>query len=506
MSRMQPIIIALVASLAAQGAASQEVVVPSTPVADGIRRARGIIERAVAAAGGVEALRGIRTIRRESRVVQSDPNQGMRPIPEEIARPPVLDTVRLVEIADHAAGRFARLTSGTIFGGQPFATRVAISGSSGFIAQDTVRTIVEMSAAGVPGQIEAIRGAWPETILLSALGRPEALRWVGEKRTPSGLMSEIVFADRDGEVVTLEFEQATGLLRAIVTAGTGASRGDQEVRRELWDWRTFPGGVRLPVRQALRRNGVRYTETFVDQLVLNEPVEDQFFARPSDYAPDVRPRREPVRLADGVFVIEGSHSSLLVVFDEFAVVVEPAGSEALTTRTLAAADSLAPGKPIRFVVATHFHGDHLAGVRGFVARGATVLTTPHGAEGVRQVIAAPRRIRPDSLARIALKPSIESVTGRREISDGSQRIELIPAGPSPHVEQIFLVHVPAAGVLYVPDLLDLPAPGVGMAGADTEHLLRLIESRAMDVRIIVPTHGRQGTMDDLRAAVARRSK
>ena len=61
-----------------------------------------------------------------------------------------------------------------------------------------------------------------------------------------------------------------------------------------------------------------------------------------------------------------------------------------------------PGKPIRYVAITHHHGDHIGGLRSFIAEGATVITTRGNREVVETMATAPQN---DRLSKIRANPS-----------------------------------------------------------------------------------------------------
>ena len=85
------------------------------------------------------------------------------------------------------------------------------------------------------------------------------------------------------------------------------------------------------------------------------------------------------QLADGVFVIQNvagqNQNTLAIAFKDYIVAVEAPGSSAGADEVIKRIKDAIPGKPIRYVAMTHHHGDHIGGLRSFIAEGATVVTT-----------------------------------------------------------------------------------------------------------------------------------
>jgi hypothetical protein len=83
--------------------------------------------------------------------------------------------------------------------------------------------------------------------------------------------------------------------------------------------------------------------------------------------------------------------------------------------------------------------------------------------------------------------------------------EVYEVGPNPHAEQMLVIYLPREGLLFEGGMLDLDV-AVGqptVSGGDTRALLHWIDRQRLNVKIIVPVHGRVGNIGDLRAAVAR---
>ena len=65
---------------------------------------------------------------------------------------------------------------------------------------------------------------------------------------------------------------------------------------------------------------------------------------------------------------------------------------------LAQAQEVIPGKPIRYVVTSHHHWDHLGGIRAAIDEGATIVTHASNREFLQRVAKTPHTITPDRLA------------------------------------------------------------------------------------------------------------
>ena len=211
------------------------------------------------------------------------------------------------------------------------------------------------------------------------------------------------------------------------------------------------------------------------------------------------------KLADDVYLLGGSsHNSLLVTFADHSLLVEAPQSEDRTQALIAKIKEIAPGKPVRDVVVTHYHFDHSGGLRGWIAQGATIVTTAGNKAFVEAMAAAPHTIRPDELSRAPKAPVIATFTGKRVFSEGGRVVEIHDVGPNPHVAEIAVAYLPKEGMLFVADLFTIPVEGpIAPAGAATRQFAEKIQALGLQVQKIVPAHGRVGTIDELRQVVSR---
>src|SRR5258708_19589198 len=108
---------------------------------------------------------------------------------------------------------------------------------------------------------------------------------------------------------------------------------------------------------------------------------------------------------------------------------------------------------------THYHFDHSGGLRGWIAQGATIVTTAGNKAFVEQVAAAKHTIRPDDLSRTPKPATVETFTGKRVFSAGDRVVELCDVGPNPHVAEMTVAYLPKEKLLFVADLFTIPAEG-----------------------------------------------
>ena len=107
-------------------------------------------------------------------------------------------------------------------------------------------------------------------------------------------------------------------------------------------------------------------------------------------------------MADGVYLLGGGPAnSYMVEFDDFVAVFEAPGNEERSLAVIEAIAKLAPGKPIRWLISSHPHFDHIGGLRTYLHIGATIVTHMKNLAFLNRDVLSyePRTVKPDIVSR-----------------------------------------------------------------------------------------------------------
>lgn len=218
------------------------------------------------------------------------------------------------------------------------------------------------------------------------------------------------------------------------------------------------------------------------------------------------PELKAVQVAERVWFVQGAaalgspanrnfiSNAGFVVTDNGVVVVDALGSPALARELLAEIRRVTP-LPVRHVILTHYHADHIYGLQVLKAAGANVIAHPAAREYLNSD-AAERRL---EASRQELAPWIDADTklvgadrwlegDETTLVVGGTEFRIRHLGPA-HTAEDLAVHVPSAGALFVGDLVFRGrVPFVGQADSRRwiASLDRLI---AFKPALALPGHG-----------------
>jgi len=357
----------------------------------------------------------------------------------------------------------------------------------------------------------------PVSIVLAATDSASAADAAQEEAFDGKMMKHSHAKTHDGEDVGLYFDPETKLLGGFEVLDTETMLGDVTSQYILSDYKDV-NGVKLPHHVKIRKGGEDYSEIQYTSIVINDPKAADAFAIPQEKGipaqaaqaaavPDSFPMKLE-KVANGVYHAQGfRHHSMVVEFPTYVVVVEAPYLETQTHMLAKAIAAQIPNKPIKYVAVTHFHYDHIGGIRAAAALGATILVEKGAEPAVKKVLDAKHTHPRDDLetARTAKKAvgTIETYDGQKVIKDGNQSLEL-HAFMSSHVEPMVMAYVPSARALFQSDLW-FPKTGAP-ASPETVELAEGIKKANLKVDTMVGGHGLFGPMAEMTKAIGAMKK
>jgi glyoxylase-like metal-dependent hydrolase (beta-lactamase superfamily II) len=211
------------------------------------------------------------------------------------------------------------------------------------------------------------------------------------------------------------------------------------------------------------------------------------------------------RVAEGTWFAQGEaalgsatnrnfiSNAAFVVTSEGVVVIDGLGSKALAEGLIGAIRKVTT-QPVRYVIVTHYHADHIYGLQAFKALGAVIVAHRAGltylnSETAQQRLEVSRKeLFPWIDERTRLVPADRWLDADASISLGGETFRIHHVGPA-HTPEDLVVHAERAGVMFAGDLVFRGrVPFVGQADSRQwiASLGRLLELKP---RIIVPGHG-----------------
>ena len=328
-----------------------------------------------------------------------------------------------------------------------------------------------------------------------------------ESKTVDGKQVTVVSFSLHGKYKVNGYVNGQNLLEKVETWLPNPVLGDMLVETSYSDYKDF-GGVQFPSKIVQTQGGFPVLDLTVSEVQPNAPA-DIAVPEPVQQAPPGAVRVESQKVADGTWYITGgSHHSVLVEFKDFVTVVEGPLTEERSLAVIAEVKKLVPEKPIKYLVNTHHHFDHLGGVRTYVAEGATIVTHESNKPYFEKVWQAPRMISADKLSQSPRPATFETFTDTHSLTDGARTLELHHIQGSRHNESIVMAWLPRERVLIEADVFTPPppnAPPPAVVSVFTQNLDENIRRLKLDVRQILPIHGRIVTMADVRKALQKPS-
>ena len=215
------------------------------------------------------------------------------------------------------------------------------------------------------------------------------------------------------------------------------------------------------------------------------------------------------KLANGVYTLGGGPAnSYMVEFDQFVAVFEAPGNEERSLAVIEQIAKLAPGKPIRWLISSHPHFDHIGGLRTYNHIGATtVMHIKNLPFYTRDVLTyTPRTVKPDIVSlwpptELSEGYNYEAIQENFVITDNKRILRVYYVQPLRHVEGMLMAYLPTEKIAFEADLFDTHEPRIGPATPAMSSLWNQVKRMKLDVTTLAPVHGKPVPWSDFEKAM-----
>ena len=198
----------------------------------------------------------------------------------------------------------------------------------------------------------------------------------------------------------------------------------------------------------------------------------------------------------------------MIEFDDFVAVFEAPGDEQRSLAVIEEVVKLAPNKPIRWLITTHPHFDHIGGLRTYLHIGSTIVTHISNLEFLNNDVLSyePRTVEPDIVSKwppteLAEGYNYEAIQERYVITDNSRLLHVYYVQPLQHVTGMLMAYLPDEGIAFQADLFDThEAPRASQLPA-MRSLYTQVERMGLDVQTLAPVHGQPVPWSEFIAAL-----
>jgi len=472
------------------------------------KEARRVLDDAITAHGGVEALRAVKdfTLKEKGKVYarfQSPAADG----------PFAVGTSEETLIVDTDRG-FVYDDLKTANGGFNNWNRTVIKGTEGQNYDMWSRTATPIANAAANNFRPQMRRL-PLFVLLEALDRAATLRYLGEEEIAGRKQKVISVIRPDNQQLALSFDAQTNLLTKYGYLYADPIAGDSEIAQTYSNYRTV-GKLKLPGARVLYNSGGVIQEAEYTELQINTKPAESVFQGPEGFeqlaaAPATPLPPAVTKIAEDVYMLNGlaggTHNVMFVAFNDHILVIEAPEQiiyASNSTQALAKIKETVPGKPIKYLVLTHHHSDHAGGFREYVAEGTTIVTTAGNKSFLEKAAAVQSSLLPNLALQNKLK--IETIENKKRVfQDDKHVVELYDFGPNPHANEILVAYLPKEKILFQADLLNPAANGsIPIAQDVTMSFAEKLQQMGLQVDKIYGVHGRAATPEELRTSIEKR--
>jgi len=325
-------------------------------------------------------------------------------------------------------------------------------------------------------------------VVIEMKQHPDRVSEIADQKVAGKAFPALQYRGDYGTFIVM-FDPASNLPARVRTLDWDGIEGDSVFDAEYWDWRDV-GGAKIAFHTLYTLNGMKIVDLKLSSATANPALTPATFNIPENILAgaakstpaNMTPyqwvlRREflgfyvdsdamytddgdSLRLEDvgpNISMTQGgSHNTIFIATNSYLIAVEAPNDDGQSMQSMDMAKKKYPGKPVRYLILTHHHVDHVGGMRAYAAEGATIVVGKGDGDYYRKVLA-----RPETLNRFAPKKAFTAkvieVDGKWSVNDGGREVDAY-AIENPHAAGYDIVYVPDARLGVVTDLYTPGAP------------------------------------------------
>jgi glyoxylase-like metal-dependent hydrolase (beta-lactamase superfamily II) len=325
-------------------------------------------------------------------------------------------------------------------------------------------------------------------IVLEMKRHPDRVSAMADQTVAGRSYPAAQYRDAYGTFIVM-FDPARNLPARVRTMDWDALEGDSSYDAEYSDWRDV-SGAKIAFRTDYTLNGMKVADLKLSNVTLNLTLPAKTFEIPPAVL-TAAAKPAPANLTPYQWIIRrqftgfyydsdakytddldtlklvdvatnvgqtqgGTHNTLFIATNNYLIAVEAPNDDGQAIQSIDLAKKKYPGKPIRYLILTHHHVDHVGGMRTYAAEGATIVVGKGDGDYFRRVLARPETLNPDAPKR-AFTPKVVEVDGKWSVNDSGREVDAYMVD-NPHAADMMIVYVPDAKLGIVTDLYVPGAP------------------------------------------------
>ena len=446
-------------------------------------RAGEVIDAAVEAHGGADAIGDLKTLVVKSEFTNIASGQSRKP------GPPFDRNISItLNAIDFENETFIVRNEGS-GGGYDFNNSTIIDGDNSWQLDFRADTAAPIAEPDYDTQSGPFIRVTPVLLMKQLQARRGQSNWLGVADVDGRKHDVITLVMEVGPALGLYIDQETHMLTRMERVFPPFGL----IEYHFTDYTTIDG-IAFNRKFELFVNGDENLIVDSKQIELNVPVEKHTqvptnLRQVAVVAPDAMSTNE---VKEGVFLIGGNGTyAMFIEMEDHVIAV---GGTQIVADSIEEMRKEIAEKPIRYGVLTHHHSDHIPGAAAYAEQGATIVTFEENAQLVREAAG-------DDNAKL------EFVKDRMTLSDGSRTVELVNVGPTPHAENILIAYLPEEGIIFEADHFPLPSNGeIPPAVPTTVAFVNALDRLDLNYTMIMSAHSaRIGGPQDVKKAMGQKS-